>query len=135
MLAVGNGAKQQVLDRSSGMGTNLLLVRPGAPNQRGMGGSIATMTIDDATAAGALPNVLAAVPEIGGGVTARFGGTDYQTQASATGADFPLARAWQPAYGTFFSPEDVKSYATVAVLGQTVANTLFPGGADPIGQH
>jgi macrolide transport system ATP-binding/permease protein len=135
MLAVGNGAKQQVLDRISGMGTNLLLVRPGAPNQRGMGGSIATMTIDDATAAAALPNVLASVPEIGGGVTARFGGIDYQTQASATGADFPLARAWQPASGTFFSPSDVKSYATVAVLGQTVAKTLFPGGADPIGRH
>ena len=100
MLAVGNGAKQQVLDRISGMGTNLLLVRPGAPNQRGMGGSIATMTIDDATAAGALPNVLAAVPEIGGGVTARFGGIDYQTQATSTGADFPLARAWQPSNGT-----------------------------------
>ena len=135
MLAVGNGAKQQVLDRISGMGTNLLLVRPGAPNRGGMGGSIATMTIDDATAAAALPNVLAAVPEIGGSVTARFGGIDYQTQASATGADFPLARAWQPASGSFFSPADVKSYATVAVLGQTVAKTLFPGNTDPIGKH
>jgi macrolide transport system ATP-binding/permease protein len=135
MLAVGNGAKQQVLDRISGMGTNLLLVRPGAPNRGGMGGSIATMTIDDATAAATLPNVLAAVPEIGGSVTARFGGIDYQTQASATGADFPLARAWQPASGSFFSPSDVKSYATVAVLGQTVAKTLFPGHTDPIGKH
>src|SRR5207253_4061276 len=37
--------------------------------------------------------------------------------------------------GTFSAPEDVKSYATVAVLGQTVANTLCPGGADPVGQH
>jgi macrolide transport system ATP-binding/permease protein len=135
MLAVGNGAKQQVLDRISGMGTNLLLVRPGAPNQRGMGGSIATMSIDDASAVSGLPNVLAAVPEIGGSVTARFGGIDYQTQATATGADFPLARGWQPGSGTFFSQADVKSYATVAVLGQTVAQTLFPGGADPIGRY
>jgi macrolide transport system ATP-binding/permease protein len=131
MLAVGNGAKQQVLDRISGMGTNLLLVRPGAPNQRGMGGGIATLTIDDATAAAALPNVLAAVPEIGGSATARFGGSDYQTQVSAVGADLPLARSWPAGTGTFFSAADVKSYATVAVLGQTVANTLFPGGADP----
>jgi macrolide transport system ATP-binding/permease protein len=93
------------------------------------------MTIDDAAAAAALPNVLASVPEIGGGVTARFSGIDYQTQASATGADFPLARAWQPASGTFFSASDVQSYATVAALGQTVAKTLFPGGADPVGKH
>jgi macrolide transport system ATP-binding/permease protein len=135
MLAVGNGAKQQVLERISAMGTNLLLVRPGAPNQRGAGGAIATLTVEDAQAIGALPNVLASVPEIGGAVTARFAGTDYQTQASATGAELPLARAWPTASGTFFSSEDVKRYATVAVLGKTVARTLFPGGEDPVGRH
>jgi macrolide transport system ATP-binding/permease protein len=135
MLAVGNGAKQQVLDRISGMGTNLLLIRPGAPNQRGAGGAIATLTVDDAQAIAAVPNVLAAVPEIGGSVTARFAGTDYQTQASATGADLPLARGWQPAAGTFFSPDDVQRYAAVAVLGRTVATTLFPQGEDPVGRH
>ncbi|HWM43361.1 MAG TPA: MacB family efflux pump subunit [Burkholderiales bacterium] len=133
MLAVGNGAKQQVLDRISGMGTNLLLIRPGAPNQRGAGG-VATLTVQDAEAAGRLPNVLASVPELGGGVTARFGSIDYQTQANATGTDFTVARAWQPARGVFFSEQDVRSYAAVAVLGQTVANTLFPAG-DPVGKH
>jgi macrolide transport system ATP-binding/permease protein len=133
MLAVGNGAKQQVLDRISGMGTNLLLVRPGAPNQRGIGG-IATLVPQDAEAIAALPNVLAAVPEQGGAATARFGGTDYQTQVNATGADFMLARAWPVARGLFFSQEDVRSYAAVAVLGQTVAQTLFPD-ASPLGKH
>jgi macrolide transport system ATP-binding/permease protein len=135
MLAVGNGAKQQVLDRISGMGTNLLLVRPGAPNRGGRGGSIATMTVQDAEALGELPNVLASVPEAGGGVTVRYRGQDYQTQATATGANFPLARDWHPARGTFFSADDVKSYATVAVLGQTVAQNLFPDGRNPVGQH
>ena len=133
MLAVGNGAKQQVLDRISGMGTNLLLVRPGAPNQRGTGG-IATLVPADAEAIARLPNVLASVPEQGGGVTARFGGTDYQTQANATGADFTVARAWPVARGTFFSDADVRSYAAVAVLGQTVARTLFPR-ENPLGRH
>ena len=133
MLAVGNGAKQQVLERISGMGTNLLLVRPGAPNQRGTGG-IATLIPEDAQAIGALPNVLAAVPEQGGGATARFGGTDYQTQVNATGADFTLARGWPVARGLFFSHADVRSYAAVAVLGQTVARTLFENDS-PLGKH
>src|SRR5690606_9798308 len=133
MLAVGNGAKQQVLDRISGMGTNLLLVRPGAPNTRGTGG-IATLIPEDAEAIAALPNVLAAVPEQGGGVTARYGGIDYQTQVNAVGADFTKARAWPLRRGLFFSPEDVRSYAAVAVLGKTVADILFPG-ADPLGRH
>jgi macrolide transport system ATP-binding/permease protein len=134
MLAVGNGAKQQVLERISAMGTNLLLVRPGAPNQRGAGG-IATLVPEDAEAIAALPNVLAAVPEQGGAATARFSGTDYQTQVNATGAQFTLARAWPVARGLFFSQEDVRSYAAVAVLGQTVASTLFPGDENPVGQH
>ena len=133
MLAVGNGAKQQVLDRISGMGTNLLLVRPGAPNQRGMGG-IATLVPEDAEAIAALPNVLAAVPEQGGSVTARYSGTDYQTQVNATGAEFVQARAWPVARGLFFSREDVRGYAAVAVLGQTVAEVLFRDES-PLGKH
>jgi len=135
MLAVGNGARQAVLDRISGMGTNLLLVRPATSSRGAAGGSTATMTPEDADALAALPNVLAAVPELGGTVTARYGNLDYQTQATSTGADFPLARNWPPARGTFFSTADVRSYAPVVVLGQTVVRNVFPDGSDPIGQH
>ncbi|MGZ8265469.1 MAG: MacB family efflux pump subunit, partial [Burkholderiales bacterium] len=135
MLAVGDGAKQAVVDRISGMGTNLLLVRPGAANRGGMGGSIATMTPEDAEAIAALPNVLAAVPELGGSVTARYGNADYQTQVTSTAAEFPIARNWPIARGMFFSRADVRGYSPVVVLGQTVARNLFPDGSDPIGKH
>jgi macrolide transport system ATP-binding/permease protein len=135
MLAVGNGAKRAVLDRISGLGTNLLLVRPGAPNQRGQGANLATLVPDDATAVAGLPNVLAAVPEMSGNVTIRFGNADYQTQIIATSAAYPLARNWPVVRGTFFSDSDVRSYATVVVLGQTVIKNLFPAGVDPIGHY
>jgi macrolide transport system ATP-binding/permease protein len=135
MLAVGDGAKQTVIDRIGGMGTNLLLVRPLGANRGAMGGSLATMTPADADAIAALPNVLAAVPELGGSVTARYGNIDYQTQVTSTGADFPLARNWPVARGIFFSRSDVRGYAPVAVLGATVARSLFPDGVDPVGKH
>jgi len=135
MLAVGNGARQAVLDRISGMGTNLLLVRPATSNRGAAGGSTATMTAEDADTLAALPNVLAAVPELGGNVTVRYGDLDYQTQATSTGADFPLARNWPTARGTFFSRADARSYAPVVVLGQTVVRNVFPDGVDPVGQH
>ena len=135
MLAIGDGAKREVLDRVSGLGTNLLLVRPGAPNQRGQGGSIATMMPEDADAIAALPNVLAAVPELGGNVTIRFGNADYQTSIMASTAAYPVARNWPIARGSFFSTEDVRSYAAVVVLGQTVVDSLFAPGVDPIGKH
>lgn len=135
MLAIGDGAKQQVLDRISAMGTNLLLIRPGQPARRGVGGTVASLVPDDAEFIAELPNVLAAVPELGGGVTARFGNADYQTQATGTSATFPVARNWPVSRGIFFSTADLKSYAAVAVLGQTVADNLFARDVDPLGQY
>jgi macrolide transport system ATP-binding/permease protein len=135
MLAIGDGAKQLVLDRISAMGTNLLLIRPGPPVRRGVGGSVASLVPEDAEMIAALPNVLAAVPELGGSVTARFGNADYQTQATGTSATFPIARNWPVARGIFFSTADQKSYASVVVLGQTVADNLFQRGVDPVGQY
>jgi len=135
MLAIGDGAKQVVLDRISAMGTNLLLIRPGQPNRRGVGGTVASLVPEDADMIAALPNVLAAVPELGGNVTARFGNSDYQTQATGTSATFPIARNWPVSRGIFFSTADLRSYAAVVVLGRTVAEKLFPSGTDPIGQY
>jgi len=132
MLAIGDGAKQKVIDQVSAMGTNLLTVRPGSPNTRGRDAP-ATLVIEDVRAIAELPNVLASVPEQGGTITVRAGNVDHRTSVNGTSADYVVARNWAPASGTFFSAEDEARYATVAVLGQTVANALFPAG-DAIGQ-
>ncbi|MFT3930901.1 MAG: MacB family efflux pump subunit [Spongiibacteraceae bacterium] len=135
MLAIGDGAKQAVLDRIGAMGSNLLLVRPGAPNQRGFN-STATLVIDDVRAIDSeVPNVLAAIPEQNSSVTARYEGSDYSTSVNGTSSKFPIARQWPVNRGTFFSEEDEENYATVAVLGQTVAKALFANGEDPLGRY
>ncbi|MDB6060490.1 MAG: transrane ATP-binding transporter protein [Verrucomicrobiaceae bacterium] len=140
MLAIGDGAKQAVLDRIGAMGSNLLLIRPGAPNQRGFN-STATLVIDDVRAIDReVPNILAAIPEQSSSVTVRVDDSDYSTSVNGTSAKFPLARQWPVNRGTFFSAEDEDYYATVAVLGQTVAKALFPnygesGGDDPLGRY
>ena len=135
MLAIGEGAKQAVVQQIGSMGTNLLLVRPSAPQQRGVGGTAATMVPADAEAMSQVPNVIAAVPELTGSVTARFGSIDYQTQANATWTDLPAVRSWPVSQGTFFTAEDQRSYASVAVLGVTAYQQLFPNGDNPIGQY
>jgi macrolide transport system ATP-binding/permease protein len=132
MLAIGDGAKQKVVDQISAMGTNLLMVRPGAPNQRGRD-TTATLVIEDVKAIAELENILAAVPEQSTSVTVRVGNTDHRTSTNATSWNYVIARNWDVAHGTFFSEQDETRYATVAVLGQTVANALFPG-TDPVGQ-
>src|SRR5690606_25570218 len=106
MLAIGDGAKQAVIDRISAMGSNLLLVRPGAPNQRGFQNT-ATLVLADVNAIDTeVPNVLAAIPEQNSSATLRYGGADYATSVTGTSAKFPLARQWKVARGTFFSDED-----------------------------
>ena len=135
MMAIGDGAKHEVMQRISSMGSNLLLVRPGAPNQRGFSG-VATLVVADVRAIDReVPNVLAAIPEQNSSVTVRYEGSDYSTSVNGTSAKFPQARNWPLAQGTFFSADDEENYATVAVLGQTVAKALFPGGADPLGKY
>lgn len=135
MLAIGDGAKQSVLNSMNAIGTNLLLVRPGAPNQRGMGGTLSTLVPEDAEAISELPNVLAAVPEINKSVTVRFGNADHQSQATGTSPMLPMARHWEMGAGLFFSHADLLSYAAVAVLGQTVVDALFPPGVNPVGHY
>ena len=135
MLAIGNGAKKQVLDNISAMGTNLLLIRPGAPNQRFVGGFRATLVPADADALVDLPNVLTAVPEYPSSVTIRYGKNDYQTQVDGTSQNYPMARDWYPAYGSFFTADDVETYEPVVVLGETVVKAVFAPNENPIGKY
>lgn len=133
MLAIGNGSQQQVVQSISAMGSNLLLVRPGAPNQWGRRAT-STLVAADMEAIREVANVAAAVPEIGGAATLRFGNLDHSPEINATSADFPAARQWALSAGTFFTADDEQSYATVAVLGQSVVDALFPD-TDPLGQY
>ena len=133
MLAIGDGARAAVVDRISAMGSNLLLIRPGGPEQAGRG-NITTLVPEDVDAINGLDGIIAAIPELTGGMTMRAGARDHATQINATSADFPAVRDWAVSHGTFFSVQDQQQYAAVAVLGDTVARELY-GDADPLGEY
>ena len=136
MLAIGEGAKQRVVQQIGSMGTNLLVVRPQYRNARGYMGPIATLTREDAKAMESLPFVSAAMPDVRGTATVRYSNIDYQPDGvTATTDALPTTRSWAVARGIFFNEEDINSYATVAVLGNTVYEALFPDGDDPIGKY
>lgn len=132
MLAIGQGAQQEVVDRISAMGSNLLTVIAGGANQRGRW-NVATLVPEDADAIAQLPNILAAAPELTGNYTLRRSGYDQQTQVNATYPSYLLARNWPLQRGSFFTWEDEERTATVAVIGQTVARQMFPD-TDPLGE-
>jgi macrolide transport system ATP-binding/permease protein len=133
MLGIGDGAKKEVLDRMSSMGTNMIMVFPGMPNSRGSG-SIETLVLSDVDAINALPNIIAAMPEARRSVTLRFNNNDKSTNLNANSWAYPQIREWSVAKGIFFTKEDEQNYAKVVVLGDSVAKDLF-GGGEPVGQY
>ncbi len=133
MLAIGDGSKQDVLDRIAAMGSNQLSVRPGFSGFRGAG-DIATLTPEDAEAIRALPDVALVSPERSGSYVLRAGSLDYRSQVQGVWPDFQALRDWPMARGSFITQDDVRGYAPVIVLGQTVVQNLYPDGTDPVGQ-
>ena len=135
MLAIGEGAKRDVLSRIEAMGSNLLLVRPLPPRQRTTSGVVAQISLNDVAEMRRLPGVVGAAPELWDNVTVRFGNADHQTSLVATGHEYAQARDWPMAAGDFLDREDFDSYAPVATLGLTVVGRLFTEGENPVGQY
>lgn len=129
LLAIGEGAKQVVLSQLAIFGTNRLYVIPGGDSERGPGGILTTA---DADLVRTLPNVAASMPYLQGNLTVRFGNVDHQITGVAATSDYPRVLNWQLAKGSFFTPADDRSLATVAVIGSRVRDILFPDGQDPM---
>lgn len=134
MMAIGDGSKQKVLNQINSMGTNVILVSPGMAGFRG-GGDIVTLTPDDAAAIEDLPNVEAVTSERRGRQTLRFGNRDYATSVSAVSPSMPATRNWDMESGNFFTDRDMQGNASVAVIGQTIIDKIFPNEEDPIGKY
>ena len=135
MLAIGEGAAQDIVERISSIGTDVLQLQPArAEGQRRNMPS--TLTFDDADAIlEGVPNVAYTLPELQGQQTVRWGRQDYRTNITATSDALPEARNWPLARGVFFTREDSDTYTAVAVLGATVAEEIFPEGEDPLGEY
>jgi len=135
LMAIGNGAKQDVLDRIQAMGANLLTIERGQPGVRASAGIVTSFLPEDLPSIANVPGVGVAIPETQLSSLVRFGNQDLMVTAIGVGENFPQAHDWPPQSGVFFSAEHVTRYAQVVVLGTTVAKNLFPAGANPLGQY
>lgn len=125
MMAIGEGGKQQVIDRIESMGTNLLLLRPGGANMRNSG-DIATLTLADVDALALLPELVGIAPEREGRSTIRYLNRDYRSKIMATTPNYLQVRDWEIAQGVMFNEQDNQEKAPVIVIGATIADSLFP---------
>jgi putative ABC transport system permease protein len=136
MLAIGTGAQQQILDRISAMGTNLLVVRPGF---RGTGGVISgtqlDLTLDDAQRIlQKVHGIRAMAPVVSGSKQIKFMDQNAFTNVQGVSVTYLPVRDFEIETGRMFSEFDVDHWARLAVLGPATAKTLF-GRSDPIGQQ
>jgi putative ABC transport system permease protein len=131
MVAVGQGATSQIQASISSLGTNLIIVLPGATQQGGVSqgaGTFNRLTIQDAEKLKNEAQTLAAVsPMINTRQVIIGPQGNWRTGINGVSPDYFEIRDWQVTSGDIFTDADVRAARKVALLGATVASNLFPG--------
>lgn len=137
MLAVGSGASQKIEEQISSMGSNLLMILPGATTAGGvrMGmGTQPTLSLGDTEAIQKeCTSVLYVAPIHSGIAQIIYGNQNWSTGIVGTTPNMLYVRDWQLEIGRTFTEEDVRNASKVCLLGQTVVDNLF-GSINPVGQ-
>ncbi|MEW6509115.1 MAG: ABC transporter permease [Bacteroidota bacterium] len=138
MVAIGDGAQKQVENQISSLGSNLIIITPGAAASGGVNrgmGSFNRFTFDDVQKIKDEATLITGVTPIvrsGGQIIGGVG--NWFTQVQGVSEDYLEIRSWRLKSGEFFTERDVVARAKVCVLGSEVAKNLFPDD-DPIGQQ
>ena len=138
MVAIGQGAQNSIEKNIEAIGSNLIMISPGAQRVGGInqgGGSAQTLTMEDVEAIkNEVENVKAVAPSITKRSQVTAKGNNTNTQIIGTTEDYLTVRNVTIESGTFFSEQQMKSSAKVAVIGPSTRDDLFGTEADPIGQ-
>ncbi len=139
IMSVGAGAQSLILGQVKSLGTNLIGVFPGKSEEKGppssvMGIVVTTLTYNDALAIKKeIPYIVDVVAYSKGFGTVSWQSNSYDTNISGCTAGYLVVENGEVAKGRFFTSEEEKNLAKVAVLGSTVAEELF-GETDPVGK-
>lgn len=138
-LTLTQGASSFVTNQIASLGTNSIIIFPGAPRVRGVAQNTGTgkmLTPQDAQLLKNIPHVTGVSPIVTvAGIQAVYGHQNWNTQVQGVSTDYQSIQNWQMAEGMWFSSADDGSGEPVALLGDTVAHSLFDAtGTDPIGR-
>ena len=137
MVSVGQGADAAVRRQLASLGTNVVMVYPGATTTGGVragSGSASTLTVADGEAILKECPSVAALSWVKRDVAqVSYGNQNWSTALQGSPPSFPMVRDWPVARGRYFTASEDDGAAKVAVLGQTLVDTLFAPGEDPLG--
>ncbi|MCB0263563.1 MAG: ABC transporter permease [Calditrichaeota bacterium] len=137
MVAIGEGSQKQIQQGIESLGTNLIIVFPGASRSGGVSrgaGSFNRFTFDDVEKIRSEATLLEGIsPVVRAGGQVIGGSGNWSTSTYGVTPDYFEIRKWELVYGEFFTDRDVRGNKKVAILGKTVADELFPN-QDPTGE-
>jgi putative ABC transport system permease protein len=138
MVAVGYGARTRIRAQINNLGTNMIVITPGAAQAAGVSQgaqAFPNLSLKDVDKIRAEAQTVSAVSPVIVSRTAVIGPSgNWRTQINGVDTDFQTIRDWQTSTGDFFTADDVRSIHKVVLLGNTVAQNLFPG-QDPVGSE
>lgn len=138
MLAIGQGSKARIKANIAEMGSNMIMIHPGADMRGGVrqdASSMETLKQTDYQAIKDECNYISAIsPTVSSNGQWINGNNNTQSSIYGVNQDYLTIRQLKIADGEMFTDTDIKAAAKVCILGQTVVDYLFPDGSDPIGR-
>ena len=139
MMAIGQGSKESIRKNISQMGTNVIMIRPGADMMGGVRqdpSSMQTLKIADYESFIKDKKYVTYVsPEVNASGQAIYGANNTNTTIYGESLDYLDIKQWEISQGVAFTDEDVKKNAKVCLVGKTIVDELFPDGSDPVGKN
>lgn len=138
MMAIGQGSKESVRANISQMGTNVIMIRPGAEMRGGVRqdpSAMQTLKVADYEAIVDQKKFVTYVsPEVSSSGQVIYGANNTNTSIYGESIEYLDIKQWTVQDGECFTEEDIKKSAKVCVVGTTIVDELFPDGQDPIGK-
>lgn len=138
MLAVGAGTQARIQEEIRSLGSNIMVLLNGAATsggvRRGFGSRPLVTELDARAIQAEVPAVLVAAPSVRGNAQTIFANANWNTTVLGVTEEYFVARDWLAVTGRVLAREEVEAGRTLVLLGQTVAERLFPIGQDPVDQ-
>lgn len=138
MLAIGQGSKKSIQEQIAEMGSNMIMISPGADMRGGVrqdASAMQTLKMEDFQTLQSEAKLISAIsPSVNSGGQLIYGANNTPSTVYGVNSDYMKIRQLSIKDGDIFTDQDIKSSAKVCIIGKTVADNLFPDGSNPIGK-
>lgn len=138
MLAIGQGSKRSIQQQISEMGSNMIMIHPGAEMRGGVRqdpSTMQTLKLENYEKLSEECTYLSGIsPNVSSSGQLVAGSNNYPSSVSGVSIDYLNIRQLSVEQGEMFSENDIRTAAKVCVIGKTIVDNLFPDGSDPIGK-